>query len=77
MSIMAQQSDVTVIPKRIGGSMALFLPADVVKRRRIREGVPVKVTISSDTRAKALGVLKRRGRHRPFDRHAEGFWPDS
>ena len=74
---MAQQSEVTVIPKKIGGSMALFLPAEVVKRRRIKEGIPVRVTISADKKTKVLGVLKKRGRHRPFDRHAEGFWPDS
>ena len=77
ISIMAAQSEVTVIPKRIGGSMAIFLPADVVKRRKIKEGVPVRVTISADKKTKVLGVLKRRKRHGAFDRHAEGFWPES
>jgi antitoxin component of MazEF toxin-antitoxin module len=74
---MAQQSEVTVIPKRIGGSMAIFLPAEVVRRRRIKEGVPVRVTISADKKTRVLGALKRRTRHRRFDRHAEGFWPES
>jgi antitoxin component of MazEF toxin-antitoxin module len=74
---MAQQSEVTVIPKRIGGSMALFLPAEVVRMRKIKEGVPVRVTISADKKTKVLGILRRRTRHRPYNRHEEGFWPDS
>jgi hypothetical protein len=74
---MAQPAEVTVVPKRIGGSIVLFLPAEVVRKRRIREGVPVRVTIGPEARAKALGALKRRRRHRQFDRHEEGFWDDS
>jgi antitoxin component of MazEF toxin-antitoxin module len=74
---MTGQSEVTVIPKRIGGSMALFLPAEVVRRRKIKEGVPVRVTISADKKTKVLGVLRRRARHLPYNRHEEGFWPGS
>ena len=73
---MAEPAEVTVIPKRIGGILALFLPAEVVKRKGIREGVPVRIAISQEGKSKALGALKRKGRHRPFDRHSEGFWPD-
>ncbi|MBM4250130.1 MAG: hypothetical protein FJ149_12055 [Euryarchaeota archaeon] len=75
---MARNIAVTVIPRKIGGSITLFLPASVVKRHRIREGVPVRVAINPPRRrARVLGVLKRGRRHVPFDRHAEGFWPDS
>ena len=76
MAETAAAAEVTVVPKRIGGSVALFLPAEVVKRSGIREGVPVRIAISKDGRSEALGALKRKGRHKPFDRHAEGFWPD-
>jgi antitoxin component of MazEF toxin-antitoxin module len=68
--------EVVVVPKRIGGSIALFLPAEVVQREGIREGVPVQVKVSrAETRI--FGLLKREGeKHEPFDRHKEGLWPD-
>jgi len=73
---MSGEAEITVVPKKIGGSIALFLPSEVVRRRRIREGIPVRISIGPERRAHALGALRRRGRHREFDRHSEGFWPD-
>ena len=73
---MAGRTEVTVVPKRIGGSLALFLPAAVVKREAIREGVPLRIDIRPGGKSEVLGALKRKGGHRPFDRHEEGLWPD-
>lgn len=69
-------AEVTVVPKRIGGSLAFFVPADVARREGIREGVPVRVTIEKKGRPKALGLLKGRVPYEPFERRKEGFWPD-
>jgi hypothetical protein len=68
-------AEVTVIPKRIGGSVAVFLPAEVVRREGIREGVPVRLTVGRPGKPRVLGLLKGKLPYEPFDRHKEGFWP--
>jgi antitoxin component of MazEF toxin-antitoxin module len=73
---MPPQPDFTAVPKRIGGSLAMFIPARVARRRKIREGDPVKVSVEPALAVPALGALKRRKRHKAFDRHEEGFWPE-
>ena len=67
--------EVTVVPKRIGGSVAVFLPADAVRREGIREGVPVRITVERRGKPRALGLLKGEIPYEPFDRHKEGLWP--
>jgi len=69
-------AEVTAVPKRIGGSLAVFLPADVVRREGIREGVPIRIVIAEKQRPKVLGLLKGKVPYEPFDRHKEERWPD-
>lgn len=68
-------AELTLTPKRIGGSVHVIIPADVARREGIREGVPVRITIEK-VKPNALGLLKDviHGQH--FDRHAEGLYPD-
>ena len=68
--------EVTVVPKRIGGSLAVFLPADFVRRLGINEGQPIRIVVRAKGRHPALGILKGLVPDEPFDRHAEGFEPD-
>ena len=68
--------EVTVVPKRIGGSLAVFLPADFVRRAGISEGQQIRIAIRGKGRHPALGILKGLVPDEPFDRHAEGFEPD-
>jgi len=68
--------EVTVVPKRIGGSLAFFLPAELVRREGIEEGVPVRVAVVNRPRPRVRGLLKGKVRYEPFDRHAEELWPD-
>jgi len=67
---------VTVVPKRIGGSLAVFLPAEFVRREGIREGQAIQVVVRAKGKPSVLGILKGRVPYEPFDRHAEGFEPD-
>lgn len=60
--------EVTVVPKRIGGSLAVFLPAEFVRREGIREGQPVRIAVREKGRHPALGLLKHIP-YEPFDRH--------
>jgi hypothetical protein len=64
----APEAEVTVVPKRIGGSLAVFLPADFVRREGIREGQPVRIVVKEKGRHPALGILKHIP-YEPFDRH--------
>lgn len=73
---MSATDEVTVVPKRIGGSLAIFLPAEVVRREDLRPGVPVRIVIQRPDRSAALGLLKGKGKFTPFDRHQEGLWPE-
>jgi len=73
---MPRQPDFTAVPKRIGGSLAMFIPARVARKRKLREGVPVSVSVEPAQAISALGALKQRKRHKAFDRHEEGFWPE-
>ncbi len=68
--------EVTVVPKRIGGSLAVFLPAEFVRREGIREGQAIWISVKRKGRPQALGILKGLVPDEPFDRHAEGFWRD-
>ena len=62
------EPEVEVVPKRIGGSLAVFLPADFVRREGIREGQPVRLLLKEKGRHPALGLLKHIP-YEPFDRH--------
>ena len=73
---MSSPDELTVVPKRIGGSVAIFLPADVVRREDIRPGVPMRIVIHRPSRTAALGLLKGKVKDEPFNRHKEGLWPD-
>ena len=69
-------AEVKVVPKRIGGSVAVFLPADFVRREGIHEGQAIWITVKRKGRPPVLGILKGVVPYEPFDRHAEGFEPD-
>lgn len=64
----ATEAEVTVVPKRIGGSLAVFLPADFVRREGIREGQSIRVVVRAKGRHPALGLLKHIP-YEPFNRH--------
>jgi len=68
-------AEVTVVPKRIGGSLAVFLPAEFVRREGIREGQPLRIAVKGKGKHPALGLL-RHIPYEPFDRHKEELWPD-
>ncbi|HEV8360883.1 MAG TPA: AbrB/MazE/SpoVT family DNA-binding domain-containing protein [Candidatus Thermoplasmatota archaeon] len=68
-------AELTVVPKRIGGSLAVFLPAEVVQREGIVEGRPVRIRVQRDLRPSPLGLLKGKVGYEAFDRRKEGFWP--
>jgi hypothetical protein len=72
----APEDEVTVVPKRIGGSLAVFLPADFVRRLGLYAGQPIRIAVRAKGRHPALGILKGLVPDEPFDRHAEGFEPD-
>lgn len=73
---MTAPNEVTVVPKRIGGSLAIFLPAEIVRREDIHDGVPVRILIRRTSRTAAFGLLRGKGKYTPFDRHKEGLWPE-
>ena len=58
--------------KRVGNSLALFIPADKAREARIREGDIVEAELEPKG-PELLGMFKGMG---PFDRHAEGLWRD-
>lgn len=68
-------AELTLVPKRIGGSVHVIIPADVARREGIQEGVPVRITITRD-KPKALGLLKDLFHGEHFNRHEEGLYPD-
>jgi len=72
----APEEEVTVVPKRIGGSLAVFLPAEFVRREGIYAGQPIRIAVRGKGRHPALGILKGLVPDEPFDRHKEGFEPD-
>ncbi len=74
---MARPDEVMVVPKRIGGSLAIFLPAEVVRREDLHAGVPFRISIKRPERTAVFGLLKGKVKYTPFDRHKEGLWPDA
>lgn len=68
-------AELTLTPKRIGGSVHVIIPADVARREGIREGVPVRVTIEK-IKPRALGLLKDIFHGEHFDRTEEGLYPE-
>jgi hypothetical protein len=62
------EAEVMVVPKRIGGSLAVFLPADFCRREGIREGQPIRIVFKERGRHPALGILKHVP-YEPFNRH--------
>ena len=68
-------AEVTVVPKRIGGSLAIFIPMEIVREEGIEAGVPVRVSLKRRRKIRALGYLKGKVPYEPFDRHKEGLWP--
>lgn len=69
-------TEVKVVPKRIGGSVAVFLPAEFVRREGIREGQAIWIAVKRKGRPPVLGILKGVVPYEAFDRHTEGFEPD-
>lgn len=68
-------ADLTVVPKRIGGSLAVFIPAEVARAEGIEEGKPVKLTVRPlRSRADVLGKHRGIG---SFHRAREGLWDDA
>ena len=69
-------TELVAVPKRIGGSLAVFLPAEVVRRERIREGVPIRVVVERRAKPQVLGLLKGVVPYEPFSRRKERWYPD-
>jgi hypothetical protein len=69
-------AEVTATAKNIGGSIAVFIPAEVVRREGIEAGKPVRVTVRAvRPRGEAFGRL--RGLVGPYRSRAEGdVWGD-
>lgn len=67
-------AELTVVPKRVGGSICVFIPADVAREEGIQEGKPIRVTVRA-VRRRAEVVGKHRGIG-GFQRSKEGLWGD-
>lgn len=68
--------ELTLTPKKIGGSWHVIIPVEAARRERLREGVPVHVVIEPKGRPRALGLLRGKVAHKPLVRRKEGDWPD-
>lgn len=67
-------ADLTLTPKRIGGSIHVIIPADIARREGIAEGVPVRISINRE-KPKALGLLRDLFHGQHFSRRDEGLYP--
>lgn len=70
----AKEIRVTGRVKRVGNSMAFFIPAAQAKKAGIIEGQTVDATIRPKV-PEVFGLLKDRP-YIPFDRRKEGLWRD-
>lgn len=67
-------SEVTVPAKNIGGSIAVFIPAEIARREGIVAGKLVHLTVHAvRRRAEVLGKHRGIG---SFERAREGLWGD-
>jgi antitoxin component of MazEF toxin-antitoxin module len=62
----------TAAVKKVGNSLAIFIPADKAREARIREGDVVEVDLEPQG-PELLGMFKGM---KPFDRHKEDLWRD-
>ena len=74
--MMSDSGELTVVPKKIGGSLAIFIPADAARDQDLKPGIPIRITIHRPSRTAVLGFLKGKIKYTPFDRHVEGDYPD-
>ena len=58
--------------KRVGNSLAIFIPADKAREASIREGDIVEADVEPQG-PELLGMFKGMA---PFDRHKEDLWRD-
>lgn len=61
--------------KRVGNSLALFVPAAEVRRARLREGQTVEAVLRP-VRPELLGLLKGVLPYEPYERRKEGIARD-
>ena len=73
---MSDSGELTVVPKKIGGSLAIFIPAEAVREGDLKPGIPIRITIHRPSRTAVFGMLTGKAKFGPFNRHEEGFWPD-
>ncbi|MHB8605119.1 MAG: AbrB/MazE/SpoVT family DNA-binding domain-containing protein [Thermoplasmatota archaeon] len=69
--------EMSLTPRKLGGSWHVIIPVDVARSEGLKEGVPVRVTIEPEGKPRALGLLRGKLPFKPFDRHEEGDWPDA
>lgn len=50
-------AELVALPKKVGGSLAIFLPAEVVRQEGLEEGKPVFVTVRPTRLGKATDAL--------------------
>lgn len=54
-------ADIVVVPKRVGGSLSVIIPAEVVRQEGLEEGKPVLLSVRPmRPRAEAFGKLRGR-----------------
>ena len=63
--------------KRVGSSLAIFVPAKEVKRAHLKADRDVVIDVREEPDEASLGFLKRRGLNRKdFDTMDEDLYPD-
>ncbi|MEA3203827.1 MAG: hypothetical protein QOI63_1506 [Thermoplasmata archaeon] len=64
----------TVPVKRVGNSLAIFIPADKARSAHLKEGDTVRAVLEPEA-PEVLGLLRHLDLG-PFSRRAEGTWHD-
>ena len=66
--------EVDTAVKKVGNSLAVFIPADKARAGGLREGALVHVVLDAAPKT-MLGLLKGTA-YEPFDRRKDGMWHD-
>lgn len=75
---MSGADDIRVVGqvRRVGNSLAFFIPADEARKARLHEGETVDVRIRKEVPS-PRGLLSEEGlAYEPFDRSEEALWRD-
>lgn len=61
--------------RKVGNSLAIFLPADQARAAGLQEGSPVHAVVDPNP-PDILGLLRGMVPYEPFERRKEGSWRD-